>query len=281
MEDEVGELESRTTFLDSRLMEFAGVHKRWRKRLQRKLLRSLLAQVGPSFTVMLLRSLRIEKRGDYLPHINRQGCIYTGWHETILLCMHAWAKCDGWGLASPSEDADMGVRVGEKLGWRVFRASSSKMPITGLSEILDLLNEQRDAHFFTAADGPRGPRRQFKRGPIYMAAKSRRPLVVVANAHERPWRLRSWDRFAVPRPFSRACIIGSEPFEIPFDVNRKGIDRYQRLMQAELDRLQAEAELRVGRARGKTSVVLDAEGLTQRGPGAKNGREDEVSRRAA
>ena len=59
-------------------------------------------------------------------------------------------------------------------------------------------------HLTITPDGPRGPRRHMAPGPIYLASKLGLPLVLMGYAYDRPWRLHSWDRFAIPRPGSRA-----------------------------------------------------------------------------
>ena len=55
-------------------------------------------------------------------------------------------------------------------------------------------------HLTITPDGPHGPRRRMAPGPIYLASKLGLPLVLMGYAYDRPWRLPSWDRFAVPRP---------------------------------------------------------------------------------
>ena len=91
-------------------------------------------------------------------------------------------------------------------------------------------------------DGPRGPRRQLATGPIYLSSKLKTPLVAVGIGYDRPWRLHTWDRFAVPRPFSRARTISSPRIQIPPDLNRAGIEAYRRRVENLLNRLTTEAE---------------------------------------
>jgi lysophospholipid acyltransferase (LPLAT)-like uncharacterized protein len=70
-------------------------------------------------------------------------------------------------------------------------------------------------HLIITPDGPRGPRRQLEEGAIYLAARLAMPIVCMGFAFDRPWRLNSWDQFAIPRPFSRARAVISSYLEIP------------------------------------------------------------------
>src|SRR4029077_15931043 len=64
-------------------------------------------------------------------------------------------------------------------------------------------------------DGPRGPRRRLAEGAIFLASRLQMPIVCMGFAFDHPWRQKSWDRFAIPRPFSRARAVISPFIEIP------------------------------------------------------------------
>jgi hypothetical protein len=61
------------------------------------------------------------------------------------------------------------------------------------------------------ADGPRGPARVVKPGPVQLAELTGAAWVGCFHAEaERAWRLRSWDGFVVPKPFSRVTVAWPE-----------------------------------------------------------------------
>ena len=68
-----------------------------------------------------------------------------------------------------------------------------------------MLRLSRQAHLVITPDGPRGPRRQVQAGMVYLAARTGVPIVPVGIGYDRPWRTKSWDRFAVPRPGVRGA----------------------------------------------------------------------------
>ena len=68
------------------------------------------------------------------------------------------------------------------------------------------------------------------------------PLVAMGIGYDRPWRLNSWDRFAVPRPFSRARAVLSPQMFIPPDLDREGVEHYRLQVEQMLNRLTCEAQ---------------------------------------
>jgi lysophospholipid acyltransferase (LPLAT)-like uncharacterized protein len=80
--------------------------------------------------------------------------------------------------------------------------------------------EFRASDLIVTPDGPRGPRRRLAEGAIYLASRLQLPIVCMGFGFDRPWRLSSWDRFAIPRPFSRARAVISPYLEFPADLGR-------------------------------------------------------------
>jgi hypothetical protein len=79
-------------------------------------------------------------------------------------------------------------------------------------------------------------------GPIYLASKLRMPILCMGLGYDRPWRLNSWDRFAIPRPYSRARGILGPPIVIPADLDRDGIEAHRLQVEEVMNRLSLEAE---------------------------------------
>jgi lysophospholipid acyltransferase (LPLAT)-like uncharacterized protein len=77
---------------------------------------------------------------------------------------------------------------------------------------------------------------------IYVASRTGMKIVPVGVGYRRPWRLGSWDRFAVPRPFTRGRCLGGEPIAVPPDLRAAGLEEYRLAVQSEMDRLNAAAE---------------------------------------
>ena len=89
-------------------------------------------------------------------------------------------------------------------------------------------------------DGPKGPRFKFKPGAILLAQMSGRPILPMAYAASRAWRIK-WDRFVIPVPFSRIAIAIGPPRYVPRAIDPATLARLQGEMELELRRLFEEA----------------------------------------
>ena len=81
-----------------------------------------------------------------------------------------------------------------------------------------------------------------KPGPVLLARNTQVPLVVFHIALEKAWVLKSWDRFMVPKPFTRAVLVTSRFMQIPKEADSAAHERLHAEMQAALDRVRMAAE---------------------------------------
>jgi lysophospholipid acyltransferase (LPLAT)-like uncharacterized protein len=63
-------------------------------------------------------------------------------------------------------------------------------------------------------DGPRGPAYELGPGIVFLAQKSDALVLPMNLEYSRYWRLRSWDRFIIPQPFSKVHVLISRPFRV-------------------------------------------------------------------
>jgi lysophospholipid acyltransferase (LPLAT)-like uncharacterized protein len=169
--------------------------------------------------------------------------IYVFWHENILIPLHLRGHCHLAMLLSQHDDAEILARVAHHMGFDCVRGSTRR---GGAKAIWELANRSRHQHLTITPDGPRGPRRQLAQGPIYLASRLEMSLVPMGFGSDRPWRANSWDRFAVPRPFSRARVIIGPPINFPVDLNRDALEgcrvRVERLVSDLTNEAEAWAE---------------------------------------
>lgn len=123
-----------------------------------------------------------------------------------------------------------------------------------------MLERSRHQHLTITPDGPRGPRRRLAQGPIYLASRLQLPLVAMGFGSDRPWRAKSWDRFAVPRPFSRARAIIGPPVMLPPDLDRARMEECRQRVERLLDCLTQEAEAWAASGTRKAGEVVIAPG---------------------
>lgn len=131
--------------------------------------------------------------------------VFAFWHESLLCCAYRFRDLGIAILVSRSFDGELMARTVEKLGFVAVRGSSTRGGASGLRGMAEAYRAGHICAF--TADGPRGPRRVAKAGAVQLAQLAGAAWVGCFHAEpQRSWRLRSWDRFAVPRPFTTVCF---------------------------------------------------------------------------
>jgi lysophospholipid acyltransferase (LPLAT)-like uncharacterized protein len=151
---------------------------------------------------------------EYTPS-NSQNVIYCTWHENILPLSYYYKKLylkkqvKFSAIISESRDGRLLASILEKWGMTIVSGSSSKK---GLSALRAAAREVKDGrNLIVTPDGPRGPRRVVKDGIALISILSEVPVVPVSLFPRRMWRLKSWDRFVIPKPFAKIEVKFGEP----------------------------------------------------------------------
>jgi len=173
-------------------------------------------------------------------------CIYAFWHETVFTPAASFGSRRMACLISRHADGEIMARICLHAGFRVIRGSSTR---GGVEAVRRMLRSRHLTHFAVLPDGPRGPRRQLEPGIVFLASRTGMPIVLAGIGYDRPWRLPTWDRFAVPRPWSRAVILLGAPMHVPADIGRDALEDYRRRAEAMLNDLTTRAE-RLAERRG-------------------------------
>jgi len=153
-----------------------------------------------------------------------QRYIYTVWHENLLFPASLYARPDIFVLISQHADGQLIAEVCRHLGFSLIRGSTTRGGVEGVRR---MLKAGRHGHLAITPDGPRGPRRRVQPGLVYLASRTGLPIVPAGIGFRRPWRMGSWDRFAIPRPFSDAACITTVPISIPPELDKDQLEQYR------------------------------------------------------
>jgi lysophospholipid acyltransferase (LPLAT)-like uncharacterized protein len=134
--------------------------------------------------------------------------IWAFWHNRLMLFPRLIERylpqrqCAA--LTSASKDGEIVANFLANFGIRSIRGSSSRRGAAALIEMRSLLAEGVDVGF--TPDGPRGPCYRLNPGVVKLAQKTGIPVIPANVEYSRFWRLKTWDAFMIPKPFSRVEI---------------------------------------------------------------------------
>lgn len=168
--------------------------------------------------------------------------IVAFWHGRLLMMPFAYPGQSGVILISEHRDGEYISRIAERLGFRVVRGSATRGGARGFRQLLQALQEGRNA--VITPDGPKGPRGRAKSGVIELARLSGMPILPVAFGAWPRTILKSWDQFLVPHPFGRGVYVWGKPICVPADADKAAVEKFQMLLAERLDALVAEADTR-------------------------------------
>lgn len=176
--------------------------------------------VGFVYRVLRLwvRTLRFEvdDRGGIVAGSAERPFIFAVWHNRLLLLPSIFRLFlnhrHSAALISASRDGALLAALVERFGYGTIRGSSSRKGATALLQLAEVFAQ--GTHIVITPDGPRGPVYQLGQGVIFLAQKCDAPVVPASVECSSCWRLKTWDRFVIPRPFSKVRVIFGRPVVI-------------------------------------------------------------------
>jgi lysophospholipid acyltransferase (LPLAT)-like uncharacterized protein len=164
------------------------------------------------------RTLRyeIDDRADIVGRPVTENYIGALWHNRLLvlplILRRFFPQRHGAALISASRDGDLLADAVRRFGYDVVRGSSSRLGASAILQLTQVLAAGGDV--VITPDGPRGPAYELGPGIIFLAQKSGAPVVPINLEYSRCWRLGSWDRFIVPRPFAKVRVLINGPHNV-------------------------------------------------------------------
>jgi len=165
--------------------------------------------------------------------------VYCFWHQCVLPCTVYFRKSNAVILISQSFDGELITRILKMFGFDAVRGSSSRSAREGLLGLKHVVETGRTAIF--TADGPRGPIFQTKMGPIKLAQTTGAPIGAFHLQPEKAWVMNSWDRFLIPKPFTRIVVSWAQWTRVPTDLAPEQFDTKRQELNDALERARMRA----------------------------------------
>jgi len=180
-----------------------------------------VARLGTAFLRALAVTWRVRFVNERIVKELRESktsFIYVLWHGELLPLLWTHRNRDVAVIISEHRDGEIIARVARALGFRLVRGSTSR----GAARALLAASRELESGFDLAVtvDGPRGPAHSVAPGALVISQRTNAPMVPVGASASRSWRLKSWDRFMIPKPFARVTVAYGDPIRVGADTPR-------------------------------------------------------------
>lgn len=142
--------------------------------------------------------------------------IFSIWHGQLLPLLWHHRNQGVAILVSEHKDGELIARFAESIGYGTIRGSSTRGAAGALLGLVRALAEGKEVGI--TPDGPRGPACSYAAGAAVAASKAGALILPLAAHADRAWRLSSWDRFMIPRPFARVTVAYGDAVKLPDDT---------------------------------------------------------------
>jgi lysophospholipid acyltransferase (LPLAT)-like uncharacterized protein len=201
----------------------------------------------PRVVALLLRALHRTLRYEVVVEPGAEPAtppalqVWCFWHRCLIPCAcYFHDRFKPAVLISRSFDGELIARTIERLGFLTARGSSTRSGGAGLLALAKAVARGNPAVF--TADGPRGPIYKVKPGAIKLAQLTGYAVGIFYAHPEKAWQLRSWDRFLIPRPFSRVAISWGRHVLVPRTEDPLVIEAKRVEVEEALERARLNAE---------------------------------------
>ncbi len=181
--------------------------------------------------------LKIENESEWLNYLEQGGkVLLCGWHQQFFVGVHYFRRYRKYKpalMSSKSLDGQIAAGIAGRAGFHTVWGSSSNSARAALKGMIRRLRDYRlAAHIL---DGPQGPAGVVKLGAIAIAQGADAVIVPGVVIADRAWYLGSWDRFMIPKPFSRITVKYLPKIELPvkmdkaeYEIQRKKLEDIMR-----------------------------------------------------
>lgn len=185
-----------------------------KKETKRKILSTILPPIGALLIRFIYFTCKKEfKLPSFLP---KEPFIVAFWHGNLLMQPYLYKKVRNSHkiavMISEHFDGEIIAKTVKSFGIDSVRGSTKKGAAKVLLQAIRKLREGYDIAI--TPDGPRGPRYSVADGIVAISQKEDVYIVPFSYKASKYWELNSWDRFMIPKPFSKLTFEIGEPFKI-------------------------------------------------------------------
>ncbi len=213
----------------------------WSESRSKRAQAAAIAAIGTPVITALGRSLRWKVEG--LEHLDLAAVgrqpIMAFFHGRVLTATYFFRDRGIVVMISENFDGEWIARIIERFGYGTSRGSTSRGGQRALLKLKRFMEEGRPAGF--AVDGPRGPAGKVQPGAVWLAKLTGNPVVPFHMEASNAWKLKSWDRTQIPRPFATVSLVVGVPIYVPVDADADAVESKRLEVEAALHALERRA----------------------------------------
>jgi len=193
---------------------------------------------GKWFVDALFSTIRMNVIGwdEVAPLMNSKRFLFAFWHSRILPVCYTHKGYNAAIMVSRSKDGEIIAQVIYRQGHEPVRGSSTRGGREALHQIVESLKTGARPGVMIP-DGPQGPRRKVQHGIIRLAQITGYPIISITGSFSHMAVLNSWDRFIIPRPFSRCLLMYGKPIYVPSDADEVLQESLRCQLECEMNRI--------------------------------------------
>jgi lysophospholipid acyltransferase (LPLAT)-like uncharacterized protein len=204
---------------------------------------------GRLFIDFLFLFSRVETRGfgAVADIIASRRCIFAIWHSRMLLPVFRHRDINACALVSDSADGEIVAQMLHSYGHQTIRGSTGKHGLRALMrQVADMRKHGRPG--VVTPDGPQGPRHRAHPGVVLLSQKTGFPIIPLAYSARKRIVFNSWDRFVLPRPWSKCAMVYGNPisFQGTIESDENALAINIKKVENELNRVTALADAMCG-----------------------------------
>lgn len=187
--------------MDDKLYSFAGLD-------QYTFKQRLIIRLAGLVLYWLIRAIGATMKFEVIGwenYTDGEPLVYCFWHNRIPTATYFWRRRGIVVMSSQSFDSEYIARFIQRFGYGTAKGSSTRGARAGLIQMIRAVKAGKSAAF--TVDGPRGPIYTAKPGVLLLSQKANAAILPFSISLDRCWRLPSWDRIEIPKPFARAIVV--------------------------------------------------------------------------
>ena len=207
---------------------------------------SLLLRIVPKFFSWIMRlwfgTCRVTvHNGDIMSSIKRgdTNIVASFWHYSIIYIFYFVRNYSATAMVSASKDGEYIARLAAELGFNTVRGSKNNKGVEALKGMLRAVRAGDNGAI--VADGSQGPARKAQAGALLVAAKTGKPVVPMVWSASSYFTIKSWDKTAIPKPFSRVDLYFGDSMYLPRKVTAEELEEHRCILEKNLNDIYSKA----------------------------------------